>query len=157
MRKLNSLRKSKKRMTSNAHGHDITEEPAEDGSQRAPNARTVVTDRLKAGSRIVADFASAARRGASAKASSATTETVGRATIVSRKVADTATSLGQATSGKTADVTAVAAERARAGARSAAEATASVAGQLMATTPTLLESNLSEDLNNLDSLVKSHD
>ena len=77
------------------------------------------------------------------------------ATTVSRKVADTLASVGQDASGKAADVTAVAAERVRAGTRSALEATASVAGQLMAATPTLLASSLSKDLNNLlEGMVK---
>ena len=166
MRKFDSLRKLRDRMTSNTQEPEPTEEADDDrasgatdgvgdASEGVPNARAAATDRLKAGSRPVSDFASGARRSASIKASSVTTEAVEGATTVSRKVADTLASVGQDASGKAADVTAVAAERVRAGTRSALEATASVAGQLMAATPTLLASSLSKDLNNLlEGMVK---
>ena len=166
MKKFDSLRKLKDRMTSNTQEPEPTEEADDnrasgatdgvgDASEGVPNARAAATDRLKAGSRTVTDFASGARRSASIKASSVTTEAVEGATTVSRKVADTLASVGQDASGKAADVTAVAAERVRAGTRSALEATASVGGQLMAATPTLLASSLSKDLNNLlEGMVK---
>ena len=166
MKKFDSLRKLRDRMTSNTQEPEPTEEADDDrasgatdgvgdASEGVPNARAAATDRLKAGSRTVSDFASGARRSASIKASSVTTEAVEGATTVSRKVADTLASVGQDASGKAADVTAVAAERVRAGTRSALEATASVAGQLMAATPTLLASSLSKDLNNLlEGMVK---
>ena len=166
MKKFDSLRKLRDRMTSNTQEPEPTKEADDDrasgatdgvgdASEGVPNARAAATDRLKAGSRTVTDFASGARRSASIKASSVTTEAVEGATTVSRKVADTLASVGQDASGKAADVTAVAAERVRAGTRSALEATASVAGQLMAATPTLLASSLSKDLNNLlEGMVK---
>ena len=166
MKKFDSLRKLRDRMTSNTKEPEPTEEADDDtangatdgvgdASEVVPNARAAATDRLKAGSRTVSDFASGARRSASIKASNVTTEAVEGATTVSRKVADTLASVGQDASGKAADVTAVAAERVRAGTRSALEATASVAGQLMAATPTLLASSLSKDLNNLlEGMVK---
>ena len=166
MKKFDSLRKLRDRMTSNTQEPEPTEEADDDrasgatdgvgdASEGVPNARAAATDRLKAGSRTVTDFASGARQRASIKASSVTIEAVEGATTVSRKVADTLASVGQDASGKAADVTAVAAGRVRAGTRSALEATASVAGQLMAATPTLLASSLSKDLNNLlEGMVK---
>ena len=165
MKKFDSFGKLRDRMTSNTHEPEPTEEADDDraseaaddvggASEGTPNARAAATDRLKAGSRMVTGFASAVRRSASNKASSVT-GTVEGATTVSRKVADTAASVGQGASGKGADVTPVAAERVRAGARSALDATPSVAGQLMAATPTLLASSLSKDLNNLlEGMVK---
>lgn len=153
MRKLDSLRKLRDRMGSNIHEPGPAEETVENrmsdtiNNEGSPlvgafDASAEGAERLKGGSRKVADTTASVVRDASSKVADVTPETGDRVMDRSRKAANAAASAGREASSRAADVTAATAQRVRASSRSALTATASVASQLMTAIPSseLIES-----------------
>ena len=166
MRKLNSFRQLRDRMSSNTHRPGPAEEAAGDGmSETTDDGSTSLAEvhtpgvvsagPLKSWSRKLAGAAASVIHFAFSLTADVTAATGVRVRNLSRDAADTAASVGRDASGKAADMTAATAQRVRAGSRSALDATASVASQIMAATQSFLASNLSQDLNSLlEGMVK---
>ncbi len=151
MSKLHKLGKFSGRFGSNTQQSEHVEQEIDDGNSKDTNtglpsildAGAKATERLKSGFTRAKGSTGQFSQKASGKVAGTSAATANSVRHVTRKVARTATSHSQDASRRMADVTASARRF------TGLNATVSVARQLMETTPTLLASKLSVDLNNL--------